>query len=453
MFSKKFAGETRVSLYLGILLVAMTASMLLLFYLNAPFVERNADTPGYLDALYQLQATGNPVNAFRLPIYPLFLLLVYLIAGQGNLMAVSILQGFLFLCATGEIYLLALLITRKKWLAFFIGLLVGTSFTLISYIKPIMTEGLSLWLLTTIMLCTVTFLQTFRPRFFWIGSVCLLCLLFTRPEWIFLPCLLSFFIITESRKQPGARMIFWRTLCVTAILYVFIGGYIIANTLINHVASLSTVSNMNLIGKVLQYHMQNETPYNPTLSHIYDSFVRHGNSSPYEIFAQVPALRAQGGQASVDWARAIILHHPVEFLSKSVPFFFTSLYHYYPVSTLEHPGPGPYDMLVSFILKINQSLYITNIALPFCALFWLILCCYRKTRRVFYVRAMGLLAAALVYAVLVTTLGGYFEDDYMRVHIVFDPLITLMVWGSAGSGISWLISWGRKKRQVLPGAA
>ncbi|MGH2478523.1 MAG: hypothetical protein ACRDHW_02560, partial [Ktedonobacteraceae bacterium] len=165
MFSKKFAEDTRISLYLGLLLVAITTSMVLLFYLNAPFVETNADTPGYLAMLHQLQATGNPVNAFRLPLYPLFLLFIYIIAGQGNMMAVSIIQGLLFICTAGEIYLLALFITRKKCLAFFIGLLVGTNFILVSYIKPIMTEGLSLWLLTTIILCTVVFLQTFRPRF------------------------------------------------------------------------------------------------------------------------------------------------------------------------------------------------------------------------------------------------------------------------------------------------
>ena len=189
------------------------------------------------------------------------------------------------------------------------------------------------------------------------------------------------------------------------------------------------------------------------MSHIYDDFLRRGNSSPYEIFAQVPALRTHNGQASADWARAIILHHPVEFLSKSIPFFFTSLYHYYPVGTLEHPGPGPYDTFVSSIVKIHQYLYATNIAFPFCALFWLILCCYRKTRRAFCVRVMGLLAGILVYAVLVTTLGGYFEDDYMRVHIVFDPLITLVVWGSVGLGIYWLVSLERSKKQAQRSAA
>ncbi|MGH2481778.1 MAG: hypothetical protein ACRDHW_19165, partial [Ktedonobacteraceae bacterium] len=100
-----------------------------------------------------------------------------------------------------------------------------------------------------------------------------------------------------------------------------------------------------------------------------------------------------------------------------------------------------------------RYLYATNIAFPLCALLWFILCCYRKTRRAFCVRVMGLLAGILVYAVLVTTLGGYFEDDYMRVHIVFDPLITLVVWGSVGLGMYWLVSLRRRKKQAQRSAA
>jgi hypothetical protein len=284
------SSEVRPSFYLGFVLLFITGGKTLIFYLNTPFAETTADTPSYLNALHQLQTVGNPVDAFRLPTYSLFLLVVFAVAGQGNLMAVSIAQSLLFICATEEIYLLTKLITQRKWLSFFAGLLVGTNVILISYSKPIMTEGLSLWLLTTIMLCVVAFLKTFRYRFFWISSACLVFLLFTRPEWIVLPCLLFLYIVIRARKKLSRRAIVLRAASALLIIYLSIGGYIIANALINNVGSLSTVTNMNLIGKIIQYHMQGETPYNPSLSHSYDQFIRQGVTSPYQIIGKAPFL-------------------------------------------------------------------------------------------------------------------------------------------------------------------
>ncbi len=435
MLTKKLSSEFRISFYLGFFLLFITGEITLIFYLNTPFAETAADTSGYLNGLHQLQTAGNPVDAFRLPTYSLFLLVVYAVAGQGNLMAVSIAQGLLFICATEEIYLLTLLITRRKWLSFFVGLLIGTNVILISYSKPIMTEGLSLWLLTTIMLCVVAFLKTFRYRFFWISSACLVFLLFTRPEWILLPCLLFPYIVVRARKKLSTRAIILRATSALIIIYLIIGSYIVANALINNVASLSTVSNMNLIGKIIQYHMQDETPYNPSLSHIYDQFIRQGETSPYQIIGKAPILGLHHAQASADFARDIILHHPVQFLVDSVPLFFTSLYHYYPVRIAQHNGAGPYDKFIKPVLSLQQFLYTTNIFFPLCALAWLILCFYRKTRQAFCVQAIGLLVLTVIYAVVITTLGGYYESDYMRVHIVFDPLITLVIWCSFGLGI------------------
>lgn len=453
MLSPKQNVKSRLPLYLGIVLFLVTASTVLLFYLNAPFVATNADTPGYLDALKQLQTTGNPINAFRLPTYSLFMLIVYAITGQGNLMAVSIVQGILFILATIEIYLLALLITRRTWIAFFVGSLVGTNVILISYVKPILTEGLSLWLLTTIVLCMVAFLKTFRPCFFWLSTIGLAFLLFTRPEWILLPCLLFPYVFIRIRKKPIARAVLRRVISALAIIYLLIGGYIGANALINHVPSLSTVSNLNLIGKVIQYHMQDETPYNPALSHIYDYYIHLGESSPYRIIHREPMLGEHNAQASADFARDIILHHPGEFLVKSVPLFFTSLYHYYPLGLIQKNNPGPYDNLINPILQVQQSLYTLNTLFPLCALIWMILCFYRKTRDSFCVQTMGLLVLIISYAVIITTLGGYYEFDYMRVHIVFDPLISLVIWGSCGLGLYQIGSFLRGRRQQKTGEA
>lgn len=446
MPSANQAEERLLSLYVGIFLFLIIICVVFVYYGNAPFVERGPDTPGYLAAAYHLQITGIPVDYFRLPTYSFFLLGIYALAGQNHLMAVSAAQGILFVCATMEIYFLTLLVTQRKWLAFCVGLLVGTNIILLYNVKLIMTEGLSLWLLTTIIFSIILFLKNRRPLFLWISSACLLLLIFARPEWVPFPCLLFLYVILSTRKKLPMWKVILPVASSLAVMYLLIAAYIYANARINHLASLSVVSNMNLIGKVLQYRMQNQTPYDPYLSHIYDSYVRQGQISPYYITYHVHGLNDNYAQASAHWAENIILHHPVEFLVKSIPPFFTSLYYYPPFSTpIAH---GKFFSGINALLQVHVFLSITNILFLPCALIWIILCCHRKTRHIFSIQAMGLLALTVTYALIITTLGGYTDGDYLRVHVVFDPLITLVVWGSAGLGLSELLSRMRGKKNI-----
>jgi hypothetical protein len=448
MFSgKKPIINTRIACYVGIFLLLIVVCMVILYYRNAPSVEFGPDTYGYLGAVQQLQTTGNPVNYFRLPGYPLFLLGVYILTHQGDLMAASMLQGFLFLCSVVEIALLAFLITRRTWIAFFIGIFMGTNIFLLYSAKIIMTEGLALWLLITVMLSAIAFLKTPRIRYFWIGAVSLLLLLFTRPEWVFFPAILFPILILFTWKKLPVRAVLLPVISSLVVIYLLVGGYIYANARINHIASLSYVTNMNLIGKVLQYRMQDESPYNSYLSHTYDSYLKQGIDSPFQITSRVQGLGDNYAQTSADWAKGIILHHPVEFLVKSVPYLFTTLYSYAP-SSIPHIQ-GKYAGIFNLLLQIHIHLALMNILFPLCALIWLVLCCSRKTRHVFGVQAMGLLSLTIIYAMLITTLGSYADGEYARIHVVFDPLLSLVILGSLGLGIYQLQSFLRNRAPRL----
>jgi hypothetical protein len=52
---------------------------------------------------------------------------------------------------------------------------------------------------------------------------------------------------------------------------------------------------------------------------------------------------------------------------------------------------------------------------------------------------MGAVVLLAFYALVITVLGGYRPDDYMRVHIVFDPLLIFIVWGSLFLGVRLLV--------------
>ncbi len=84
--------------------------------------------------------------------------------GQGNFAAISGVQAVLYILATVEIYFLAMLLLRKAWIAFLIALLVGTNISLLPFVKPIMSEPLALWLLTSLALAVAIFITTLHRR-------------------------------------------------------------------------------------------------------------------------------------------------------------------------------------------------------------------------------------------------------------------------------------------------
>jgi hypothetical protein len=434
----------------ALVVFCLTSLVVLIYYLNYPYVETNADTQSYLAVVTQLQDSGNPVNTFRLPVYPLLILIVYAFAGQNNTMAVSIVQGILFILATLEIFLLVALLTRRGWLALLSGLLVGTNLILLSYCKPIMTEGLSLWLFISFMLLIAAYLYTARLAFFWASICFLLLLLFTRPEWEILPILLCGYLLVFSRKN-AVRSLFPHLLAALLVIYMLIGSYILVNRLFGNFPGLTTVENMNIIGKVLQYHMQDEAgPEDRTLSLIFDKYTLRGQRDPYYILGHEPELERNNAQQAAIFARRIILSHPLEFLVKSIPYLFSSLNSYVPVTMQQQRQSGPFDGFIDVLFAAQRWLYAWNILYPFCALGWLVMLCFRSVRTQSTVQVMAWISLATLYALIITTLGGYFEQDYMRVHIVFDALLSLTIWGTLFCGLKIVIqqAFFHKKQNI-----
>ncbi|HEX6551374.1 MAG TPA: hypothetical protein VF026_01320 [Ktedonobacteraceae bacterium] len=209
-FSQWFITDWRTHKYLffGALLLLITVGVTAVYYVNYPGVAFDADTPAYVLVAERLYT--HPyflVDAWRLPGYPLLIAFVYAFAGYRNWIAVSATQGVLFVLATMEIYVLAILVLKRTWMAFIIGLIVGSNVVLISYVKPMMSEGLALWLLTTLALALVYYVRTLRLYAFWLVVVCLVPLVFTRLEWLYLPGPLFAFVLLVAVRR-GVR---WRS--------------------------------------------------------------------------------------------------------------------------------------------------------------------------------------------------------------------------------------------------
>ena len=425
--------QTHKYLFFGALLLLINVSLTVAYYVNYPGVAFDADTPAYLVVAERLYT--HPyflVDAWRLPGYPLLIAFVYAFAGYHNWMAVSAAQDVLFVLATMEIYVLAILVFKRTWMAFLIGLIVGTNVVLISYVKPIMSEGLALWLLTTLALALVYYVRTLRLHAFWLVVVCLVLLVFTRPEWLYLPVPLFAFVLLVAVR----RGVHWRSGLVVLLnvvvaltcIYTLVGIYIQINTRQHNYPGLTAVENFNPVSKSNRPGGQDEAPPQyAQISHQLDILVVK-DRDPYHILPYVPALAKDDSLPAGTMARAIILHHPVEFLVKSLPLFPPSLTSYY--DSIRPNIHGPFDEPLALMKSFDRILYQANVFFLLCIPLWLVLFCGRRLRTQQLPLEMGAIVLLASYALIITTLGGYRPDDYMRVHIVFDPLLIFVVWGS-----------------------
>jgi hypothetical protein len=436
--------RTHKYFFFGAMLLLATIIMTVIYYVDYPRPELNADTPAYLaaaDHIYQHTRPYFLVDIWRLPGYPLLIAMVYYIYGQGNLMVVSNVQGILFVLATMEIYVLAILVLKRTWMALLIGLIVGTNVILLSYVKPIMSEGLALWQLTTLALAVVYFIRTLRIHALWIVVVCMVPLMFTRPEWVYLPVPLFAYFLLITMRRGSVRRVLINSLIGLVCIYALVGGYIGVNTRVNHYAGLTAIENFNLMGKVLQYNMQDETPPEyAQVSHQLDILIVRVDRDPYHTLHSIPSLSKDNYLPAGALARNIIIHHPLEFLLKSVPLFPPSLTHYY--DSKRKYIPGPFDEPLALLKSFDRILYRANVFFLLCVPFWFLLCCWRRYRSEQLTREMGAIVLLALYALVITIVGGYRLDDYMRVHIVFDPLLIFVVWGSIFMGARLLLQRG-----------
>jgi len=435
--------------FFAALLVLFTTIVVLAYYLNHPQPELKGDTQSYLDLAQQIQTKGQLIDPNRVPGFPLLIVLVFALTGQGNLIAVSVAHALLFILATLEIYVLAALILRWGWAALLIGLLVGANVMLLMFIKPIVSETLSLWLLVSLALAAVLFVYRLQARYIWLVTGFTLALFFTRVEWIYVPVPLFAYLLLAAARLGSARRMLIHILGSVLLLYAFLGCYIYINATQNHFTGVTDTSNINSWGKVVQYNMQDEAPpqYEAVMQ-IADRYLAQGVTDPRYMLDHEPSLERNYYALAGAYAQSIIQDHPTEFLTKSGPLALSSLtYVWYDESQVDPAGPFSTPLL--WLQSVFQGLYECNRFFPVCALLWFLLLCLPRTARLRAVQAMGLVVLLVLYGLILTTVGGF--EDYMRLHIPFSPLLIFVVWGSPLACLLLVVGRGRDIGLIAPG--
>src|SRR5579859_340156 len=448
------AGRTSTFIIFPALLVLITLCVTVIYYLNLPQPGMGPDSFEYLDLAQRIATHGQLVDPHRLPGFPLLITLVFALTHQGNLRGVSIANAVLFLCTTIEVYFITFLLFKRGWLAFLIGLLVGTNLVLLALVDEIAPESMAIFFLASIALAAILFMRTRHLRYLWLVAACTAGLFFTRGEWAFLPVPLFIYLALMVVRKGQVWRYLLNVLAAIVVLNALLGGYIYINTTQNSYAGITDISNINCWGKVIQYNMQNEGPARyASIAQITDAYIHspQARNDPYDLIKQHPEVKANHYEAVGGYARAIILGHPVEFLTKSVKVvFYPWPYFYYQRNADAH---APFGKFLLLLQSIDHDLYRLNIVFPLCPPGWLFLLFWRGTGSLPLVKGTGAVVLLVLYGIVVITVAGY--DSYIRLDAPFTPLLTIVVWGSLANGVLQLVParWRRTVASDRPAPA
>lgn len=301
----------------GAALLIVTAVALAMYYAATPAIVRDPDTPTYLNMARNI-THGKFIDTARLPVYPLFIDLVYLFAGAGNLAALTIAQGWLFIIATMGVYALGYAIFQRAWMAFFPALLIGTNTHVMSFVKPILTEALTLFWVTALGLTLAWYALRPSPRRLWLVAGVLTLTFMTRPEWVYFPVPLLLFMLLLAWRAGDLRRLAAHAAGALAAMYAVAVAYMIGNEVVNRFFGFTDVQAINLLAKVIQYRLTSDPPSQyAALNRLVVACIASGSNDPLTPIRRDPTLASHHYAEVSGYAMTMIVRHLPQFMADS----------------------------------------------------------------------------------------------------------------------------------------
>lgn len=427
----------------GAFITVLAGAVTTAYFINTPtpFLPFH-DSLEYVASAQRILAGGAWADPQRMPGYPLFLAILFAVRGHVTYKSAEIAQLALFVLTAVEIYVVSYRVWRNSALAAIIAAAVGMNVYFLEYVKPILSDGLALWLVTSLALAVIAFLNQPGALRLWMVAVCALALLMTRAEWYLVPVPLFAYLLFIAHRENRLQRLLPHAALALMLLYGAVAGYVYQNAQVNHYAGLTSDENINLYGKITQYGMQNEAPPRfAAIARVTDYYVAQRHiKDPWVIFWSDPKLGVNNFSLMGSYARAIIYRHPVQFLVDSVPVAFGSLGQYAPFA---HTNPaGPLARPLHIDMRLAVVTYYSNWLFPVCAAFWgiaLVLSGKKwrvKRKQTEFISAVAFLAT---YDIVMTTLGSY--NAYPRLHLGTDPLMLLVDIGSVAYVLASAWHW------------
>jgi hypothetical protein len=392
-----------------------------------PLVFQLPDSPSYITLATRLihqPDLGNLFDAYRTPGYPAFLALIGLAQGSVADTWVVYVQACLVVVTAFELYVLTFGLTGSRAAGAVAGILFGSNVRLLDWERLIMTESLAIFLVTTIALAFWLWMKHRAALWVAVFGVASAFAVLTRPSLLYVPiCLLAVVLVGDRRR--------WLSVVLLAVaVYLPVLGYSAVNDRLNPHAGLSAVSNINLLGKILEYDMQGEgdAARFPTLWQGISSLPR-GDRDPYDILTANPAAMGTNYADASAFSQDIIERHPFEYLAKSTGDFFGQ----WLIAPFAYTPPGPDAWLAQALAAFALVTYAAYPALPL-AIIGLVVLWRRMDRLV--ARATAALIVVVVGSLGISALFSYV--DFARLRTPVDAIALAAVVAVAAHSFEFL---------------
>jgi hypothetical protein len=433
-------------LWLAVVLAAIAGGQWLVLHDSAaPIVS--SDGLLYISNADQITSLHGLVDPKVPPGYPILLSGIFLVTGHNNVQAVVIVQILFFIAAILETYFLLTTLMLPRALAVSVAYLLAAAPWLVQWERYILTETFSFWLLVTLLLAFTRLIRKPSTRSALVCGLVGAAIPITRPALALVPATL--FVILVLRVILASRIRIPRTAAaISAIVfalvsYIPVGVYVAANAAFNGCYCYTSISNLNLFGKIYEYHMKDfpadpryaviseQVREVPNINRFLDAHPEYEaqNYAPMGAFARSQFLRYPSQTLhftieeirmvlTLDIYRAVLLEHP--FACRNEPN------QAYPLLTGDalHESDLPYCALTTVSVRetgehVNRIIYfmifLAYVALPLSlALGTAMVLVQPKQERAWLLLGMSALVASVVVS---SSLAGYTAFDRLKVPV------------------------------------
>ena len=419
---------------LGIVALAILFGQIVTLH-QTPLFHLTSDSPRYFEGATRILRGGPISTPLDTGGYSLFLVPFVLLNGTGHLTYIVYAQMLLMVLSVFEVYLLTYRIAGHRWIGVVVASILALNVYVLDWEREIMTEALAFWMIITVFLVFEHALRTSNNRWLVVALLLAGLTVVERPLYVYVPAVLIVVLVYRAVRMRVVRATWKPILIASTVGYGVIGLVILSNLINFGYGGISYVSNINMLGKIMEYHMENlaTTPQDMAISQQITAYLQTSpETEPWHFLIADPQYTNNYLAPISRYASDIIDHHPATFIGDGIPDI---------VLTLSAP---PHDYahvikptrLLNFMQNLSVDALLSYWLLPALALIALIWMLFTpQDTRIVLLGSIALLvggdvimSGALTYQTILKS--GFIYNEFYRMRVPCDWamfLLTLVV--------------------------
>lgn len=317
------SGRKKISIYGAMSIIFVLTVSIRLYYLTTlREIIIFPDSIEYLKAADKLSMLR--IDASRVPVYPFFILLAHkLFTWLTREQAVILMQIMLSGISMSLIFYQSCILFKSSIKAFIASLFIMSTLWIVSWDMLILTENLTVFMVSALFLFLAFYLKTRKMRFMLLAYTICGALIFLKPFYLLFPIIIFVVFLMHGIVEGNRKQVLNAGAISIAVIYLAVAAYSMLNYMQNNYFGISDVSAVNKLGKVLQYRMY-ELGDNEKIKGVIrvESELQQGETiDPAELINKY-GLGKNGLSEVNEFAGSIIKKHPVMFADNTLKLMF-----------------------------------------------------------------------------------------------------------------------------------